>query len=67
MVCTERTIGSEITLDAPGGTPRYAGHVESRFGPFKTVLVPVQDRCIVCAKSIIGSEVVLDAPDGSPW
>jgi hypothetical protein len=25
------------------------GHVESRFSPLETVLVSVQDRCIVCA------------------
>jgi hypothetical protein len=33
----------------------------------KTVLVPVQDRCMVCAKRTIGLEIVLDAPDGTPW
>jgi hypothetical protein len=33
-VCTKRTIGTEIVLDAPDGTPRDVGHVESRFGPF---------------------------------
>jgi hypothetical protein len=27
----------------------------------KTVLVLVQDRCMVCAKRTIGSEIVLDA------
>jgi hypothetical protein len=32
-VCAERTIGSEIILDAPGGTPGDVGHVESNFGP----------------------------------
>ena len=30
-----------------------------------TVLVSVQDRCMVCAKRTIGSEIVLDAPDGT--
>jgi hypothetical protein len=34
VVCTKRTICSEIVLDAPDGTPRCVGHVESRFGPF---------------------------------
>jgi hypothetical protein len=29
----------------------------------ETVLVSVQDRCIVCAKRTIGLEIVLDAPD----
>jgi hypothetical protein len=32
-VCTKRTIGLEIILDAPGGTPRR--RVEARFGPFR--------------------------------
>ena len=34
MVCVEHTVGSKILLDAPDGTPRCMGHVESRFGPF---------------------------------
>ena len=33
-VCVERTIGSEIILDAPDGIQGEVGHVESRFGPF---------------------------------
>ena len=33
-VCAKCTIGSEIVLDAPDGTPRWVGHVESRFDPF---------------------------------
>jgi hypothetical protein len=33
-VCAERTIGSEIILDVPNGTPRNVGHFKSRFGPF---------------------------------
>jgi hypothetical protein len=32
----------------------------------KTVLVPVQDRCMVCAQTTIGSEIILDGPDGTP-
>ena len=34
MVCNERTIGSEINLDAPDGTPSVlcnVGHEESHF------------------------------------
>ena len=31
----------------------------------ETVLVLVQDRCMVCARRTIGSEIVLDAPDGT--
>ena len=33
-VRAERTIGSEIVLDAPDGTLGDVGHVESRFCPF---------------------------------
>jgi hypothetical protein len=33
-VCAKRTIGTEIVLNAPDGSPRRAGHVESHFGPF---------------------------------
>jgi hypothetical protein len=33
-VCAKRTIGSEIDLNAPDGSPRRVGHVESHFGPF---------------------------------
>jgi hypothetical protein len=32
----------------------------------ETVLVSVQDRCMVCAKRTIGSEIILDAPYGTP-
>ena len=34
MVCAKRTIGLEIILDAPDGSPRDVGHVECHFGPF---------------------------------
>jgi hypothetical protein len=33
----------------------------------ETVLVLVQDRCMVCAKHTIGLEILLDTPDGTPW
>jgi hypothetical protein len=32
----------------------------------ETMLVSVQDRCMVFAKRTIVSEIVLDAPDGTP-
>jgi hypothetical protein len=32
----------------------------------ETVLVSVQDRCMVCAKRTIGSEIILDTPYGTP-
>ena len=31
-----------------------------------TMLVSVQDRCMICAKHTIGSEIILDAPNGAP-
>jgi hypothetical protein len=34
IVCVEHTVGSEIVLEAPNGTPRCCGHVESRFHLF---------------------------------
>ena len=57
-VCAERTIGSDIVLDAPDGTPRYVGHVESHSVRLEMLLVLVQDRCTVCAKRTIGLDIV---------
>ena len=34
MVCSRRTIGSEIVLDAPDGTLGDEAQVEARFGLF---------------------------------
>ena len=34
-VCTKRTIGSEIVLDAPDGTLGDEAQVEARFGLFR--------------------------------
>jgi hypothetical protein len=34
MVWAKHTIGSEIILDAPDGTPRGRGQVDACFGPF---------------------------------
>ena len=31
----------------------------------ETVLVSVQDRCMVCARCSIGLQIILDAPDGT--
>jgi hypothetical protein len=33
-VCAKRTIGSEIVLNAPDGTPRWEAQVEAQFSPF---------------------------------
>ena len=35
MVCTRRTIGSKIVLDATDGTTRYKAQVEAHFGLFR--------------------------------
>ena len=32
----------------------------------ETVLVSVQDRCMVCAGCTIGIQIILGAPDGTP-
>ena len=34
MDCAKRTIGSDIVLDAPDGTPRRRGSCGISFGPF---------------------------------
>jgi hypothetical protein len=39
--------------------------LESRFSPLETMLVSVQDWCMVYAKRTIGSEIVLDTLDGT--
>ena len=42
------------------------GHMESHIFLFgDSVLVSVQDRCMVCARHATGSEIVLDALDGT--
>ena len=63
MVRVERTIGSEIVLDAPIELLGDMGHVEPHFFLFGDSLVSVQDRCTVCANRTIDSEIILDAPD----
>ena len=58
-VYAERTIGSEIILDAPDGKLLgEVGLVKSRSVRLEMVLVLVQDRCMVCAKRTIGSDIV---------
>ena len=58
-VCIERTIDSEIILDAPNGKLLGdLGHVESRLVRLEMVLLLEQDRCMVCAKRSIGSDIV---------
>ena len=71
MVCAELTIGSEIILDAPDGTPRCSLVTWVMWNlvsiHLEIVLVLVQDSCTVCTECTIGSKIVLDAPDGTPW
>ena len=65
-VCVERTIGLEIILDTPDGTPRVTWVMWNLTSfHLKTVLVSGQDRCTICAKRTIGLEIILDAPDGT--
>jgi hypothetical protein len=65
IVCIKRTIGSEIILNAPDGTPRWvmwnliSVHLE-------TVLILTQDRRTVCTERTVGPEIILDEPDGTP-
>ena len=43
IVCAERTIGTEVILDARVGTPGDVGHVHTRFSPFgDSVIVGVR-------------------------
>jgi hypothetical protein len=42
------------------------GLVKSVLVRLDTVLVLVQDRCMVCVKCTIGTVIVLDAPGGTP-
>ena len=65
-VSTERTIGSEIVLDANDGILGDGVMWNLVSVRLETVLVSVQDRCMVCAKRTIGSEIVLYTPDGTP-
>jgi hypothetical protein len=70
MVCAKRTIGLEIILDAPDGTPSLLGDVgqaEAHFDPFGDSFVLVQHRCTVCDECTTGMEIALGTPDGTPW
>ena len=55
-VCVEHTIGLEIILDGPDGTPRRRGSYGiSLLFRLEIGLVLVQDRDMVCARRTIGS------------
>ena len=64
-VCTVRTIGSEIILDAPNGHLGDEAQVVARFSPFGDSASLMQDRCTVCTEHTIGSEIILDAFNGT--
>jgi hypothetical protein len=66
-VCTRSTIGSEIVLDTPDGTPSRQDSSGSSFSVcLEIVLMLLQDSCTVCAERTIGSEIILDVPNGTP-
>jgi hypothetical protein len=53
-VCAKHTIGSEISLDAHDGTPRWWGSSESTVR-LDIVLILTSDRCTICVERTIGS------------
>jgi hypothetical protein len=65
-VCAKRTIGVEIILDAPDGTPSDVGQAEAHYDPFGDSFNLVQDRCTVCDECTTDMEIALGTPDGTP-
>ena len=65
MACTKPTIGSEIVLDAPNGTPRDVGLVECHSGLFRDISVGAR-LVHGLHQTTMGSEIILDAPNGTP-
>jgi hypothetical protein len=63
-VCTKCTIGSEITLSTPDGTPRWRRSRERSFQ--SDMLISTQDRYTFCAERTIGSEIILGTTDVTP-
>jgi hypothetical protein len=63
MVCTKRTRGSEIVLDARSKVTRPKWKLASVH--LEIVLTLTQDSCMVCAKHTISSEIIFGAPDGT--
>jgi hypothetical protein len=66
VVCADSTIGSEIILDAPDGSPGEWVMWNLVLVRLETVLVSLEYRCMVCPKRTMGSEIILDAPGGTP-
>jgi hypothetical protein len=69
-------MGARFTLNVPQAQESFWTHPMEVLGDvgmwnlvfvnLETVLVSVQDRCMVCANRTIGLEIILDAPDGTP-
>jgi hypothetical protein len=57
-VCAKCTVGSEIILDAPDGTPRWQSSSESSSLQLEIVLILTQDRCMVCVERTTGLYIV---------
>ena len=72
-VCAKRTIGLETILHQTYHRCTFWTQAMELLGDgvmwnlvsvhLETVLVSVQDRCMVCARCTIGSEIILDRPD----
>ena len=66
------SLGAEALVEARFGPFRDRANLDASESSsessvrLETVLVSVQDRCMVCAKRPIGSEIVLDTTDGTP-
>ena len=65
-VCTKRTIGSEIILDAPNVHLSDEAQLVAHFSPFGDSVNLMQDRSTICTVCTIGLTIILDAPDGTP-
>jgi hypothetical protein len=63
-VCAKRTVGLEIVLDTPDGTPRSRGSSESSVR--LEIVILMQDRCTVCVERTMSWEIVWDTPDRLP-
>ena len=65
MVCTGRSIGLEIILDAPDYHCVMRLKWKLVLALSDIVLILTQDS-MVCVERTIGSAILLDAPDGTP-
>jgi hypothetical protein len=65
-VCAKCTIGSEIILDAPNGTPSKEAQVEAHLVHLEIVLILMQDRCIVFCRMYHRLRNRFGQHDGTP-